>query len=203
MHPLPVAFLHDPDAIARSLEDTGACLLAGFPEVDQAARLRRTLQQLHDDGSLQQASVGHHAGKRPGAGIRGDGLHWLDGHSGPAAAAHLASLHALRTALNRRLFLGMDELEAHFAWYPPGAAYHRHRDQFSDSDARVLSLVSYLNEDWQPEHGGALRLHLAQGAVDVLPQAGTSLVFLSQLEHEVLPAIRDRLSIAAWLRKRA
>jgi SM-20-related protein len=37
----------------------------------------------------------------------------------------------------------------------------------------------------------------------LFPHAGTSVIFLSGIEHEVLPATRERLSIAAWLRKRA
>ncbi len=39
---------------------------------------------------------------------------------------------------------------------------------------------------------------------DVVPQAGTLLVFMSEKwPHEVLPATRDRLSITGWLRRRA
>ena len=49
--------------------------------------------------------------------------------------------------------------------------------------------------------GGALRLSLEGGDVDVAPRTG-SVVFLSELEHEVLPAMRERWSIAAWLRRR-
>ena len=93
------------------------------------------------------------------------------------------------------------EVEAHYARYAPGTGYARHSDRFRDSDSRVLSLVSYLNEDWQIEQGGALRLYLPQGTVDVMPQSGTSICFLSEIEHEVLPATRERLSIAAWLRR--
>ena len=38
--------------------------------------------------------------------------------------------------------------------------------------------------------------------IDVVPDSG-SIVFLSELEHEVLPATRERFSIAAWMRRRA
>jgi SM-20-related protein len=38
---------------------------------------------------------------------------------------------------------------------------------------------------------------------DIYPRAGTLLLFLSaQFEHEVLPATRDRMSIACWMRQR-
>ena len=57
---------------------------------------------------------------------------------------------------------------------------------------------------WQAEHGGALRLYLADGREDdVLPQAGTLALFLSsEMPHEVLPATRERLSLTGWFRRR-
>ena len=121
---------------------------------------------------------------------------------GAAAGAFLAMLDELRVAANRRLFLGLAEAEAHYARYAPGTGYARHRDRFRDSDARVLSLVAYLNDDWGGNDGGALRLHLADGAVDIAPLGATAVCFRSELEHEVLPAARERLSIAAWFRRR-
>ena len=73
-----------------------------------------------------------------------------------------------------------------------------------DDDRRAVSAVFYLNSDWLPEQGGALRLYLADGReLDVLPEAGTLVVFLSaDLPHEVLPATRERLSLTGWLRRR-
>ena len=53
--------------------------------------------------------------------VRGDATLWLDDpRAGPAARACLAALDTLRIAINRRLFLGLDEVEAHYAAYPPG-----------------------------------------------------------------------------------
>ena len=67
-----------------------------------------------------------------------------------------------------------------------------------------MSAVFYLNPDWQAEQGGALRLYLTDGSThDVLPEAGTLVVFLSaDLPHEVLPATRERLSLTGWFRRR-
>ena len=52
--------------------------------------------------------------------------------------------------------------------------------------------------------GGALRLHLsATESRDVLPLGGTFACFLAErYEHEVMPATRDRLSIAGWFKRR-
>ena len=155
-------------------------------------------------GRLHAAATGRADG-RQFAGLRGDSTLWLDDPAcGDAARALLAALHTLRIALNRRLLLGLDDVEAHLAHYPAGAGYARHRDRFRSDDARVLSLVVYLNDDWPDGAGGALRLHLPEGPHDIAPRSGTVAVFLSdRVEHEVLPADRPRFSVAAWFRQRA
>ena len=198
---LPVAALHDPATLAESLGTHGACLIHDFPDPAQTLRLRQSLEALEKSGALNPAQVGRGGGQRLRTTIRGDDTAWLDADSSVAARDYLGALQALRGQLNERLYLGLREQEAHFARYPPGAFYQRHRDQFHGTDTRVLSLVSYLNRDWSDADGGALRLYLPEGALDVLPHAGTSIVFLSSLEHEVLPARRERLSIAAWMRR--
>ena len=152
---------------------------------------------------LQPASTGRGDGARLG-GLRGDDTLWLDNPAcGIAASDLLAALDELRDGLNRRLTLGLASVEAHFAHYPVGAGYARHRDGFQRDDARVLSLVLYLNADWPDGAGGELRLHLADGAHDIAPRMGTLVLFLSaEVEHEVLPATQPRFSVAAWFRQR-
>jgi SM-20-related protein len=188
------------DAIAQSLRDDGiACVeVASLPW----AALRAEAGALQRDGRLRPASTGRAEGRR-GTGLRGDSTAWVDAATGPVFAQWLECMDALRVGLNRRLLLGMEELEAHVACYPPGAGYARHRDRFADDDARVLSLVCYLNVEWPDDAGGALRLHLPQGTRDVAPRAGVVVLFLSdEVEHEVLPATRERWSIAGWFRRR-
>ena len=91
----------------------------------------------------------------------------------------------------------------HSGHRPPGAGYARHRDRFRSDDARVLSLVVYLNPDWPDDAGGQLRLHLPEGAMDIAPRMGTVAIFLSaDVDHEVLPATQPRYSVAAWFRQR-
>lgn len=119
----------------------------------------------------------------------------------PAESQLLDGLEALRLELNRDLQLGLFELEAHYARYPAGAAYKRHTDQPQGRGRRRMSLVIYLNEDWDAACGGQLRLHGGHaGPVDVLPLAGRLVCFLSQgREHEVLPSTRVRWSVTGWL----
>ena len=136
--------------------------------------------------------------------IRGDRIGWLDESRSRRRrnASLLAALEALRGAVNRELMLGLWRFEGHYALYPPGARYARHRDRFRDDDARVLSCVLYLNEAGarttaarcaSPRAGATAR--------DVLPDGGTLVAFLAaEFEHEVLPATRPRLAVTGWFR---
>jgi SM-20-related protein len=113
-------------------------------------------------------------------------------------------MDSLREAMNRGLFLGLEDFESHFALYPPGAFYLKHVDRFRDDDRRMVSAVVYLNDAWLPEQGGQLRMYLDEGAqYDVVPIGGCLVVFLSgEVPHEVLPASRERLSLTGWFRRR-
>lgn len=202
MPALPTVDAADHAALAATLASGDACLIQSLPDATACMALRNDALRLHRDGVLAEAAVGRGTSRSQRNDIRGDRTVWLDDpRCGPAARAHLQALDALRIALNRALYLGLRSQEAHFALYPPGAGYARHRDRFRDSDARMVSLVSYLNPSWDETDGGQLRLYLGNGPVDIAPLAGTSVCFLSELEHEVLPARRERLSIAAWLRR--
>jgi len=64
----------------------------------------------------------------------------------------------------------------------------------------VVSMVIYLNPNWQPGDGGELRLYPSDGSViNIAPKAGTLALFLSELEHEVLPTLKPRYSITGWM----
>jgi SM-20-related protein len=195
-------------AIAADLLEHGWSCCDGFVEPECIAALRAEAQGVWMRGEHRAAAVG--AGTRRGLrpDIRGDEIHWPSAPFSPALAHLAGALDALRLSLNRELALGLFELELHFARYAPGMAYARHLDQLAGSDARVLSLVLYLNEDWRVEEGGALRLYTPTDPsapfLEFIPRAGRLMAFLSErFEHEVLPATRERLSITGWFRRRS
>lgn len=159
---------------------------------------------LNDAGGMKLAGVGRGIAQAVRPTIRGDQITWLKPGQSLACDRYLQIMENLRVALNRTLFLGLDEYESHFAFYKPGASYLKHLDRFRDDDSRTVSVVIYLNPDWLPEQGGALRLHPeGLGTQDIGPLASRLVLFLSaQMLHEVLPATRDRLSIAGWFRRR-
>ena len=85
--------------------------------------------------------------------------------------------------------------------------YKRHVDAFRGQANRVLTTVLYLNHDWLPTDGGQMVLYPETGDGELAriePAMGTLAVFLSEeFPHEVLPANRDRFSIAGWYRVNA
>lgn len=135
--------------------------------------------------------------------IRRDEICWITGES-LAGRQWLKWAAELQQTINRRLFLGLFSFESHFAHYAPGAFYRKHRDAFRGQANRVLSVVVYLNKDWTDADGGELVLYANDGdelGIKVQPSWGTVVVFLSEeFPHEVLPAKRDRYSIAGWYR---
>lgn len=191
-------------AIAGAISSGGVAIVPSFVDAALVAALRRRALDLDAAGEFAAAGIGRGAGLAQRRDVRGDRIRWIDAASADAAeSALLEALERVRLEVNRALALGAFELEAHYAIYPSGAGYARHRDRFRDDDARVLSIVAYLNDEWREEDGGALRLHLPAGARDVAPIGGTLVAFLSDaVEHEVLPARRERLAIAGWFRRR-
>ncbi|MFQ6554807.1 2OG-Fe(II) oxygenase [Pseudomonas sp. Lb2C1-1] len=156
------------------------------------------------EGELAPAAVGRGPFSEIREGIRGDHIQWIEAGQAQACDHYLGLMDSLREAMNRGLFLGLEDFESHFALYPPGAFYLRHVDRFRDDDRRMVSAVLYLNDDWLPEHGGQLRMYLDENLEqDVVPIGGCLVVFLSgDIPHEVLPATRDRLSLTGWFRRR-
>ena len=192
------------DQLLDDLAEQGWAIATNALPVDLTLELAQECRSRANQGALQPAGVGRGSAHGVQEGVRGDHIQWLESGQCVAGDRYLGMLEDLRGQLNQALYLGLEDYEGHFALYPPGTFYQKHLDRFRDDDRRAVSAVFYLNSDWLPEHGGALRLYLADGReLDVLPEAGTLVVFLSAgLPHEVLPATRERLSLTGWLRRR-
>ena len=188
--------------IADALVEPGYIILPSALPQALGLALRHQLL-LHED-LFHRAGIGREQNHRLQSDIRRDRIHWLGNHS-PVEAGYLAWMERLRLELNRRLFMGLFDYEAHFAHYPSGAFYRRHLDAFRGQTNRVLTTVFYLNPDWRPDLGGELLIWAEPDSQKVVarvqPKLGTLVVFLSErFPHEVLPARADRYSIAGWFR---
>ena len=195
-------------SIANALHDTGWISRPGFLSPEHTAALAEHVRSLKQEGQLKPATIGHQQTQQLNQNIRGDAIFWLGDETKPEVQAVQEQLEALRVTLNQELMLGLFEFEGHFAAYPPSSGYHKHLDQFKDSDARRVTCVLYLNPpDWSEADGGALRLYLDgqndTPYLDIPPTGGTLIVFLSdRFYHEVRPTQRERLSLTGWFRVR-
>ena len=191
--------------IVDGLAGPGFAVVPGYfsPVVVRALRREAVLREAR--GEFRIAAVGRDENHVHNQLVRRDHTLWLERDS-LAQCRLLDELEQLRLTINRDLFLGLFDLEAHFAVYHPGAFYRRHLDAFRGNNARVVSVVVYLNEHWQPADGGCLRIwpepDARRACLDVAPRAGTLVCFLSErIPHEVLAAARQRFSIAGWFRR--
>ncbi|MGY2202018.1 2OG-Fe(II) oxygenase [Pseudomonas gingeri] len=196
-HPLLLRIVDDLAARGWSRQPV---FLPAALTVELAAECRKRAAE----GELAPAAVGRGPAQQVREGIRGDHIQWLEPGQAEPCDRYLGMMDSLREALNRGLFLGLEDFESHFALYPPGAFYLKHVDRFRDDDRRMVSAVIYLNDAWLPEEGGQLRMYLDGGVEhDVDPTGGSLVVFLSgEVPHEVLPATRERLSLTGWFRRR-
>lgn len=194
------------ETVSQALAERGWWLGPDVVDRDLVRDLRADLEQLRANDELERAGIGRDLDFQLAERIRGDRIHWLS-RSSRVQARLLAQMEALRLTLNESLFLGLFEFEAHYAHYPPGSFYRRHLDSFRGAANRIVSAVIYLNEDWREGDGGELVLYAESGdevLATIAPMAGSMLLFLSEeLPHEVLPAKRDRYSIAGWYRLNA
>jgi SM-20-related protein len=193
------------DAICAAIAEDGWAVTDDFLPAGAIVALARDAHRRDTAGEFRHAGVGRGNDLRQRADIRGDRIAWLDdGEINTATRPWWVALERLRIGLNGALFLGLFSFEGHYAIYPPGASYRRHRDRLRGDDERVLSCALYLNESWSDADGGALRIYLDGGAArDILPVGGTLVCFLSdRFEHEVLPATRERLALSGWFRRR-
>lgn len=189
------------DAIADGLAEQGYAVVDHFLNEEEVSAILQHGDFNDARQRFKKAGIGKQQDAQINEAIRGDYIHWLD----PATASapvkvYLDRLDELVRFLNRALFLSLKSAEVHLTAYPPGTYYKRHLDQFKKDDHRKLSVIFYLNEHWLPEHGGQLRMYLPAGEQDYLPLAGRLVCFRSdQIEHEVITATRERLSITGWV----
>lgn len=208
------------DPIADALRGDGWLVVPDFLPSFQCDALRADCESRRAE--FAEAAIGRGSARQHSSDQRSDATLWLrdictesGNETNTAQHDFLQAMDCLRNELNRRLFMGLRDYEAHYAHYAPGAFYRRHRDAFAATHAigrapqRILSSVFYLNTC---ARGGELTLYSSENeslenARDehelacIAPVAGTAVFFLSaEFPHAVLPAQSDRYSIAGWFR---
>lgn len=188
--------------IAQDIEKKGYSIQPGaLPEA--LANSLFDYQKTMAEEKFKRAGVGRGQGYLKNESVRTDQICWITGES-DVGRDWLDWSSSLQAFLNKTLFLGLFSFDSHFAHYGVGDYYKRHYDAFRGQKNRVLSIVAYLNPGWTHADGGELVLYHHDNdnaGVKVMPLLGTVVAFLSEdFPHEVLPAYRDRYSIAGWFR---
>lgn len=192
------------ERVVQQILERDRAVIDGFFPDQILCSLRDRIAQLQAEDALRPAAVGAAGQKEVHTEIRPDFIRWWpDAPELPAERDFLGEVEALASYLNQTCFTGIRRWEFMYAVYPPGAHYERHVDDFKSKNARKFSMVTYLNEAWQPGHGGELVLYDVAGrpSETVDPLFRRTVIFSSpQVEHEVLPAVADRWSVTGWLR---
>lgn len=197
--------LQNTELLIDNLCNQGFHLLDGFLSQEYYFSLRTTAKRLYEQGLFRSAKIGINISSQQNNTIRTDEIFWLEtNNQDPAIQFFVNQIYQLCQILNQNLFLGLHEFETHFASYQPGTFYKKHVDQFAAQKTRKVSFVYYLNEDWQDEYGGQLKLydtndHLLER---VNPQGNRLICFNSELPHEVITTHQTRYSITGWMKTR-
>ncbi|TAE25150.1 MAG: 2OG-Fe(II) oxygenase [Cytophagales bacterium] len=194
------------DPIIDGILEQGYGVDDHFLSSDEVTALARRLRERREQGQFRAAGVGNQNTLIEKQ-IRGDEILWLDQATAtPEEQTFLNRIGEFVQYVNQTCYLGLRDFEFHYALYPAGTFYKRHLDQFRTDSRRRLSVICYLNPDWQETDGGQLALYLPQPdgteqTITLAPTAGRLVCFESgKLEHEVLPATRERLSVTGWLK---
>jgi len=181
------------------LGDRGYFVRDTFLGKDAALEVRAAVEALAAEGRFHPAGLSRGAAHHRDASWRGDEILWVAPETPPLKGL-LEAFSALRDEINQGAYLGLDRFEVQASRYPgSGARYARHRDAFPGPGNRRLTALCYLNPGWTPEQGGALRLYLDDGELDIAPTLDRLVVFLSErVEHEVLPTFALRFATTAW-----
>ncbi len=195
--------------IAQHIAQQGYCIVDDALPADISESLHQYVTALPEH-VFKDMGIGRGDSFRLDKSYRRDKSCWLTGEH-PAEQAYLAWMEDLRLEVNKQLFMGLFDYEAHFAHYAPKSFYKRHLDTFkgqANRNNRQLTTVYYLNPNWQAEDGGELLMYADEKSTEafkrITPKMNRLVVFLSdEFPHEVLAANRDRYSIAGWFRLKA
>lgn len=191
--------------IISDLTNQKYSIIDNFFSLDEVMTIRESLLIKYEEDTFKKAAIGSRTNEVIKKTVRGDIILWIDeALANKAELVFLNKINDFKDYLNRTCFLGINQIEFHYAIYPKGTFYKRHLDTFQNDDRRKLSIVCYLNsENWKPENGGELVLYLKDEDKIIYPFPGKMVIFESQiLEHEVKPVNTPRLSITGWLKTR-
>lgn len=191
------------ETLISSYLDTKVGMVPDFISEELAENLVQRLFELKEQNLLKAAGIGNVAKLTHNAAIRSDAIYWLDrNNNNEFENQFLDQVDAFVAYLNRSCYTGITGYEFHFALFDKGSFYRKHLDQFQNNSSRQFSMITYLNQNWQPEDGGELCIYDEEKIQKVTPNNRKTVFFKSdELVHEVLETNKARLSVTGWLRR--
>jgi SM-20-related protein len=196
------------ECILNGLDQHGWVSVPGCMNHDDSIRLAQECLASCENGDFVSAGVGRGQGLEVRESIRQDRVKWIQpGEESVEQKIYLAKVDGMRLAINERFFFGLFDFECHFAMYPAGGFYKAHLDRHAGSGARIVTVILYLNQHWQPGDGGELKLWTTAGSREggyalIEPRLGTMVFFMAgDFWHEVMPTAKPRMSITGWFRR--
>ncbi len=188
---------------ADSLAENNFVVLDDFLNPNLLLKLQTFLNSKLAEEEFRQAGIGTLSAFTLDRSIRGDWIYWLDKARDSENKEFYLLIDELTEQMNRLCYLGALGCEFHLAHYPEGTFYKRHLDQFRERSNRILSVIFYINTDWQPANAGQLRVYAdGETYIDIDPLPGRMVLLRSEIvEHEVLKTNTSRYSVTGWLTK--
>ena len=155
---------------------------------------------------LTQAGIGALGEFQIKEDIRSDEILWLNkGECNAEIQTFFDFIELFIPTVNRELYTTIKDYEFHLAHYPPGGFYKKHLDQFKSRNNRTLSVIVYMNDNWQDGDGGELKIYKKKDFSDfeiINPIGNRLAIFRSDtVWHEVLTSHKSRKSLTGWLLK--
>ena len=190
------------NTLINSFIDDKVGIAEDFLSESLASHLRENLDNLFSAKQLRPAGTGNDILAVQNKLVRSDIIYWLDRkHDDPHENDFFDLVDDFVSHLNRTCYTGITGYEFHYTLYETGSFYKKHLDQFRTNDSRKYSMIMYLNAGWVKADGGQLRIHHDGSFQNISPLNGKTVFFKSsELEHEVLPTNKPRMSITGWLK---
>lgn len=190
--------------IVNTVYEQRFCITDNFISKEEISLLKNKITSLNESNSFKKAGIGKDKEHITNSEIRSDYIFWLEKDDEHLNKIFFSFIEELMTGINRRFFLGLKDYEFHYAYYPSGTFYKKHRDSFKSDDARKITVLLYLNDNWKKGDGGELLLYTdTNDILKIEPLGGRLLVFESDMEHEVLMSHADRYSITGWIKNKS
>jgi len=198
---------------------------SGWAYVQKLGMDKNTLEQVHVDLHHvdHEMEPGRTSGGMSGGftSFRKDQMLWLNENSkGELERRDVPGLSSLHLALQEFVARFVEQLKAGpgklslngkcapmLARYDPGGYYKPHIDTVN-SDGRVLTVIYYLNRQWDKSNGGQLCLYpnslqtdkvLPTPSAEIFPEEDSIVIFRAdKVLHEVQPSRERRFALTQW-----